>query len=476
MNDNMKNKKIQIIIKNKRKLTDKRQIMNQHDNDKNKETTYNTATNDVETIGKETVRESVNCIKGISVKFNSKESNIAYNTPTTITENKYINNELLASNQKYGADTSAKMIKNKQIKTKIHNKKQNKYTFKIIDALNKTFSVIKKSISSINSLLYMGTGLILIVVVTLFLGVFLSLSDNSVNGASFITLSDKVIGYNDVIVEYANEYDIEECVPLIKTIMMVESKELGDDPMDSTDYELNTLYPDGITDPEYSIKIDIQYLANCLDKANVNSSNDTEQIYLAIQGYDFKDNYIIWELDNFEGYSKTNAQIYYDQYLSSGDINYVNHVLQYIGFDFGTFRLTPNFDNTMAWGYNNPYSRSNLYGQCTWFAWGRFYELYGFDPGFTGDGWDCARDLVKAHPDKFELSTNPQIGSIYSCIGRNHVGIVVGWDGTYITIQEGNLDNQSNTFQEAKRDWHTVTYDINTFRIICDGVLFTVKK
>ena len=80
--------------------------------------------------------------------------------------------------------------------------------------------------------------------------------------------------------------------------------------------------------------------------------------------------------------------------------------------------------------------------------------------------------FAKAHPDKFELSSNPQVGSIYSCIGRNHVGIVVGWDGTNITIQEGNLDSQSNTFQEAKSDWHTVTYDIDTFRIICDGVVF----
>ena len=26
---------------------------------------------------------------------------------------------------------------------------------------------------------------------------------------------------------------------------------------------------------------------------------------------------------------------------------------------------------------NNYYSQLGLYGQCTWFAWGRFYELYG---------------------------------------------------------------------------------------------------
>ena len=114
----------------------------------------------------------------------------------------------------------------------------------------------------------------------------------------------------------------------------------------------------------------------------------------------------------------------------------------------------------------NPYAQVNLYGQCTWFAWGRFYELYGYDPGFRGDGWNCAKQLVNVHPDLFELSSNPQVGSIFSCIGRNHVGIVVGWDGANITIQEGNLDGKTNTFNQAKSDWQTVTYEINEFRRI----------
>ena len=33
---------------------------------------------------------------------------------------------------------------------------------------------------------------------------------------------------------------------------------------------------------------------------------------------------------------------------------------------------------------------------------GRFYELYGYDPGFSGDGSSCVKELVEAHPDKFE--------------------------------------------------------------------------
>ena len=58
---------------------------------------------------------------------------------------------------------------------------------------------------------------------------------------------------------------------------------------------------------------------------------------------------------------------------------------------------------------------------------------------------------MNAHPDKFKISSTPAVGAIFSCIGRNHVGIVIGWDGTNITIQEGNLDGKTNSFAEAKK-------------------------
>ena len=45
-----------------------------------------------------------------------------------------------------------------------------------------------------------------------------------------------------------------------------------------------------------------------------------------------------------------------------------------------------------------------------------------------------------------------------------------------ITIQEGNLDGKTNTFAQAKSDWQTVTYEINYFRRICDGVVFANRR
>ena len=81
-------------------------------------------------------------------------------------------------------------------------------------------------------------------------------------------------------------------------------------------------------------------------------------------------------------------------------------------------------------------------------------------------------ELVAAHPDRFERSLSPKAGSVFSGIGVNHVGIVIAVNGDFITIQEGNLDGKTNTFQDAKTDWHTVTYTLDQLRSYYKGVVF----
>ena len=129
--------------------------------------------------------------------------------------------------------------------------------------------------------------------------------------------------------------------------------------------------------------------------------------------------------------------------------------MHYVGLGFDNIREGPNFENMKAWGMNNYYGQLGLYGKCTWFAWKRFCELYGYSPGFTGNNNQCVDQLVTAHPDKFEKSNTPKAGAVFSGVGHNHVGIVIAWNGTNITIQEGNIDGKTNTFQEAKTDWQT---------------------
>ena len=98
-----------------------------------------------------------------------------------------------------------------------------------------------------------------------------------------------------------------------------------------------------------------------------------------------------WAITNFGGYSKANAKLFSNMKCEElgvsgyGDPDYVDHVMRYVGLGFGNIRGEPNFENMKAWG--------------------RFYELYVYSPGFTGNGNQCMDQLVAAHPDKFEKST-----------------------------------------------------------------------
>lgn len=377
-----------------------------------------------------------------------------------------------------------KLKNHKQIKDSIKNtgriKKTSHSTIQIVKG---SFAFVRSTVLSLSNLFRATTSLILLVVLILFIGVFAALSDNSNVSSTHAPLSAEVLAYTDTIEKYAKQYKMEDYVPIIQAVMMQESGGKGTDPMQSSKCPHNTKYPkkaNGITDPEYSINVGIHYLYDCFKDAQVKDTFDNKNIFLALQGYDYGNEYISWAIKNFGGYSKANAKVFSDQKKvelglgTFGEPNYVECVMRYIPLGFGNYREYPNFDDMNAWGTNNPYSQAKLYGQCTWFAWGRFYEIYGYSPKFTGDGWDCAKQLVNAHPDKFKLSNNPSVGAIFSCIGKNHTGIVIGWDGKNITIQEGNLDGVTNTFADAKKDWHTVTYTLDQFRTVCKGVVFAV--
>lgn len=344
--------------------------------------------------------------------------------------------------------------------------------------------VLTKAVHGISHLWTYGMGLIILVVITLFIGVFACLSDDGGINSEIEPLSAEVLAYEETITKYAEQYKIEEYVPILEAIMMQESGGKGNDPMQSSESGFNTKYPrkpNGITDADYSIEVGVQTFSNCLTRAKVESPADTEKLYLAFQGYNYGSGYIEWAVTNFGGYTKANAKLFSDNKRAElgtdvyGDPFYVSHVMRYVSFSFrgGT---KPNFDNYDAWVNKNPYAQAKLYGQCTWFAWGRFYELYGYSPGFIGDGWKCVDQLLKTHGDKFERSTTPKAGAVFSGIGRNHVGIVIDVKGDVLIIQEGNLDGKTNTFKDARKDWHTKEYTLSQLRAAMQGVIFANPK
>ena len=440
------------------------------------------ATNNVSEVAKQTFIES----KQRATKF-IKHKHREYKFKTT--DRKAISETAPVHNQRITYVSKAKQhVVNKVNTSKIKQTTDKVVTQPAVKSTNRviktSIEVVKKSVSAMNTLFSFGTGLILLIVITLFVGTFSVLAQDGGSNSEIVSLNEEVIAYEDTIRKYAIEYDIEDYVSLLQAIMMQESGGKGNDPMQASESGYNTKYPripNGITEPEYSIDVGTHTFSDCVKKANVKDSSDTEHIYLALQGYNYGSGYIDWAISNFGGYSKYNAQQFSDikkQELNVsgyGDPSYVDHVMRYVGITFrgGT---NPNFNNIEAWITKNPYAKTGLYGQCTWFAWGRFYELYGYDPGFTGNGWDCVDELLKAHPDKFERSTIPKAGAVFSGIGKNHVGIVLKVDGNNITIQDGNYDGITNTFEDAKKDWQTNTYTLDYYRSRMGGIVFANPK
>ena len=150
--------------------------------------------------------------------------------------------------------------------------------------------VLTKAVHGISHLWTYGMGLIILVVITLFIGVFACLSDDGGINSEIEPLSAEVLAYEETITKYAEQYKIEEYVPILEAIMMQESGGKGNDPMQSSESGFNTKYPrkpNGITDADYSIEVGVQTFSNCLTRAKVESPADTEKLYLALQGYNY---------------------------------------------------------------------------------------------------------------------------------------------------------------------------------------------
>lgn len=438
---------------------------------------------------KDIKKQSVVSSKGLT-ELNKKRT-VQNNLKTkSSSDSLSIKNKNVSLKKAHGSQHSYQQRIRRFIKFKSHNRFKNagqpangSRTF--LQTFKGSFAFVRKAVLSVSNLVGAGISLILLVIIILFIGIFGIFSDDSSVSSDQQPLSNEVLAYTDTIEKYAKQYEMEDYIPIIQAVMMQESGGKGTDPMQSSECPYNTKYsnkPNAIQDADYSIDVGIHYLSDCFSKAKVQNVFDNEHIFLALQGYNYGNGYIDWAVKNFGGYSKANAKVFSDQKKAElqtdvyGDPDYVEHVMRYVSLGFGNYREQPNFNNTDAWGNNNPYSQAKLYGQCTWFAWGRFYEIYGYSPGFIGNGNECVDQLLEAHPDKFERSDEPATGAVFSCVGRNHVGIVIGWDGTNITIQEGNLDGKTNTFEDAKKDWHTATYTFEQFKSKCKGVVFAVSK
>lgn len=193
-----------------------------------------------------------------------------------------------------------------------------------------------------------GAASILVIVIVVLIGCGAAIFGSQDESAETLPLSAEVEAYEPVIRKYAKQYGIPDYGLLIQAVMMQESGGRGNDPMQASECGYNTQYPrtpGGITDPEYSIAVGIQNLADCLQTARAESPIDLDHIQLALQGYNFGSGYITWALQKYGEYSRANAiefslkmaeQMGWNSY---GDKQYVPHVLRY--YPIGKVFYTP---------------------------------------------------------------------------------------------------------------------------------------
>ena len=79
------------------------------------------------------------------------------------------------------------------------------------------------------------------------------------------------------------------------------------------------------------------------------------------------------------------------------------------------------------------------------------------------DGDEWVGNLVRYHPDVFEFSLSPKPGAIFSAQSHPHVGLVVAVNGNKITVQEGNLNQTTDSWEVAIEDWQEMTYTFEEF-------------
>ena len=284
------------------------------------------------------------------------------------------------------------------------------------------------------------------------------------NSQSSEALSAEVLAHTPAIQKYASEFGIPEYVPAIQAIMMQESGGRGTDPMQASECPYNTQYPNtpgAIQDADYSIKVGIQYYADCVQEAGCESPQDMDKLKLSWQGYNYGNGYISWALEKFGGYSEANALQFSQEQAAAhgwsgyGDPEYVPHVMRYYS---GGGWFAGLFGN----GQLVTIAKSQLGhegGEKFWSWWG-FTERQEWCACFVSWCADQAGLIQKEAVPKFSVCTDgvawfqakgkwqsggsvPTPGTIIFFDwdhdgASDHVGIVESCDGTTVHTIEGN--------------------------------------
>ena len=341
-------------------------------------------------------------------------------------------------------------------------------------AARATIATIKSIIAATKALIAAivagGWVAVLIIIIVILFGAAVAMFGGGSDSNAYTPVSAEVEAYEPIIQKYAKEYGISEYVELIKAVMMQESGGRGLDPMQAAEGSFNTKYPhepNGIKDPEYSIRCGVQELKAALTSAEVESPIDMEHIKLALQGYNFGNGYISWAKTNYGGYSYANAVEFSTMQASKlgwssyGDTQYVAHVLRYYpygrAFTAGgnqaivevSLTQVGNQGGQLYWSWYGFDSRVE-WCACfvSWCADQCGYIESGLIPKFSGciDG----SNWFKSNGQWADRNYEPKAGDIifFDWEGdgsTDHVGIVEKYENGTVYTVEGNSGDACRT-------------------------------
>ncbi|MBU3093856.1 bifunctional lysozyme/C40 family peptidase [Clostridium sp. CF011] len=311
--------------------------------------------------------------------------------------------------------------------------------------------VMKKSIkkSLMKVMVTMSPLLLLLVIVSvtalIIIGSNGNTNENSGVSMGTASVSAEVLAWKPLVEKYANQFEISEYVNLMLALIQQESVGTEIDVMQSSEGAFNTRYPkmpNGITDPDYSIFCGVQEFKEAITKADVKDINDTKNISLALQTYNFGEGFIQfaklkggYSLEVAQEFSNIQAQKY--GWSSYGDVDYVTHVFQYYkstntDIKGGSGKLEKVIEiaqkqqgKAYIWGASGPdtFDCSGLIFYC-----------------YQNAGYKIERTTAQGYFDKSTRTTTPEIGDLVffgTVSDVHHIGMYIG-NGKMINAPKSN--------------------------------------
>lgn len=294
-------------------------------------------------------------------------------------------------------------------------------------------------------------GLLLFVAISIeMIGAMMATQEQENHNSNYELSEIIVTVYQPMLASYAEQYGIIEYSRLLMAIMMQETQGKTTDPMGMSENPLNTIYlqePNGILSTDYSIQIGVKYFAECIRLSGCSGLDDTQNLSLAIQGYDFGTDFIIWAEQN-GGYSTANVQTYSQLKCeqlgceSYGDPFYVSKVLRYFHISTAaSHEKNPNgFINPLAvMNYGSPFGMRN----------GRLHGGQDF-PAATGTEIYSVMDgeVVTAHRWKGGRTGNDSWGNYLVIKHANNIYTLYAHNSALL-VREGDIVAQGQTISKA---------------------------